>query len=258
MGAVNTTYTFTATDTITSSKMNNIIDQTTMTGDAILGTTLEVADGKLKIRSQGITSNELAADSVTTIKIANDAVTTEKILNDAVTSDKIALGAIIPNLPSNFPIQIVQAVKTDVQTIAGTVSTFNDITGLSITLTRAVPSASGKVRVQAVINTTSTDSNHGVGIRIMRGATVIGVASASGSRVQATSNTGFAGNYGNVPGVIDFIDSSPGTEATVTYRIQAKVYSVRTGYINRDFIDADSSDYTFRTISTMTLTELTP
>jgi len=64
MGAVNTTYTFTATDTITSTKMNNIIDQTTMTGDAVIGTTLEVANGKLKIRSQGITSNEMGSASV--------------------------------------------------------------------------------------------------------------------------------------------------------------------------------------------------
>jgi hypothetical protein len=90
MGAVNTTYTFTATDTITSSKMNNIIDQTTMTGDAILGTTLEVADGKLKIRSQGITSNELAADAVTTTKIADSNVTTTKIADLNVTTTKIA------------------------------------------------------------------------------------------------------------------------------------------------------------------------
>ena len=48
MGAVDTTYTFTATDTITSTKMNNIIDQTVMASDAIIGTTLEVASGKLK------------------------------------------------------------------------------------------------------------------------------------------------------------------------------------------------------------------
>lgn len=61
MGAVNTTYTFTATDTITSSKMNNIIDQTTMTDEAISGTTLEVtSSGKLRVRAQGITSNELS------------------------------------------------------------------------------------------------------------------------------------------------------------------------------------------------------
>ena len=72
MGAVNTTYTFTATDTITSAKMNNIIDETTITADAISGTTLEVTGtGKLKIRSQGITSNELATNSVTTTSIAS-------------------------------------------------------------------------------------------------------------------------------------------------------------------------------------------
>ena len=71
MGAVNTTYTFTATDTITSAKMNNIIDETTLTSDAIIGTTLEVVSGKLKVRAGGITSNELATGSVTTNSIAS-------------------------------------------------------------------------------------------------------------------------------------------------------------------------------------------
>ena len=83
MGAVNTTYTFQASDTITSTKMNNIIDQTTITDDAIFGTTLEVADGKLKIRSQGITSNELTANAVKTIAIEDGAVTSAK-LNSSV------------------------------------------------------------------------------------------------------------------------------------------------------------------------------
>jgi hypothetical protein len=78
MGAVDTTYTFTATDTITSAKMNNIIDQTTMTSSAIIGTTLEVASGQLKVRSQGITSNEMGTSSVTTDAIANGAVTPAK------------------------------------------------------------------------------------------------------------------------------------------------------------------------------------
>ena len=79
MGAVDTTYTFTATDTITSSKMNNIIDQTTITGDAIFGTTLEVASGKLKVRSQGVTSNELATNAVTETKITDGSVTPAKL-----------------------------------------------------------------------------------------------------------------------------------------------------------------------------------
>ena len=79
MGAVDTTYTFTATDTITSSKMNNIIDQTTITTDAIIGTTLDVASGKLKIRSAGITSNEMGANSVTTNAITDLNITTGKV-----------------------------------------------------------------------------------------------------------------------------------------------------------------------------------
>jgi len=79
MGAVDTTYTFTATDTITSAKMNNIIDQTTMTSSAIIGTTLEVASGQLKVRAQGITSNEMGTGSVTTDAIANNAVTPSKL-----------------------------------------------------------------------------------------------------------------------------------------------------------------------------------
>jgi microcystin-dependent protein len=61
MGVVNTTYTFTSTDTITSAKMNNIIDDTTFTSDAISGSTLQiVSPGKLAIAAGGITTNELS------------------------------------------------------------------------------------------------------------------------------------------------------------------------------------------------------
>lgn len=94
MGAVNTTYTFTATDTITSTKMNNIIDQTTMTTDAIFGTTLDIVSGQLKVRSQGITSNEMATNSVTTNSITDVNVTTAKIADLGVTTGKVADSAI--------------------------------------------------------------------------------------------------------------------------------------------------------------------
>jgi hypothetical protein len=101
MGVVNTTYTFSGTDTITSAKLNNIIDDTFFIGDAIQGTTLQVVSpGKLAVSAGGITSNELASNSVatanivdanvTTAKIANLNVTTEKIANLNVTTEKIA------------------------------------------------------------------------------------------------------------------------------------------------------------------------
>jgi hypothetical protein len=95
MGAVNTTYTFAANDTITSAKMNNIIDQTTMTGDAIFGTTLEIVSGQLKVRAQGITSNELAAGSVTSNVIADGTIVNADISpSAAIEPSKLGTGAI--------------------------------------------------------------------------------------------------------------------------------------------------------------------
>jgi hypothetical protein len=60
--------------------MNNIIDDTTFTSDAIQGTTLQVVSpGKLAVSAGGITSNELASNSVVTAKIADANVTPAKL-----------------------------------------------------------------------------------------------------------------------------------------------------------------------------------
>jgi hypothetical protein len=95
MGVLDTTYTFTATDTITSAKLNNIIDQTTFTSDAIQGTTLQVVSpGKLAVSAGGITSNELASNSVVTAKIADSNVTTAKIADANVTQAKLGTNVV--------------------------------------------------------------------------------------------------------------------------------------------------------------------
>ena len=88
-GVVETTDTFTTNQVITSTLMNNIIDQTLFTSDAIASgnTTLALVAGKLKVGT--ITSNEMGVDSVTTNAIAADAVTTAKILDANVTTAKI-------------------------------------------------------------------------------------------------------------------------------------------------------------------------
>lgn len=95
MGVVNTTYTFSGTDTITSAKLNNIIDDTTFTSDAIQGTTLQVVSpGKLAVSASGITSNELASNSVVTAKIADSNVTTAKIADANVTQAKLGTNVV--------------------------------------------------------------------------------------------------------------------------------------------------------------------
>jgi hypothetical protein len=99
MGVVNTTYTFTSTDTITSAKMNNIIDETTFTSDAIQGTTLQVVSpGKLAVSAGGITSNELATNAVTSNAILDGAVTQAKTSNMLIPA-----GAIMPFAMNGAP-----------------------------------------------------------------------------------------------------------------------------------------------------------
>jgi len=87
MGVLDTTYTFTATDVVTSAKLNNVIDQTTFTSSAIAtgNNTLAVTtSGQLKVNSSGITANELASDSVTTTKILDANITQAKIATNVV------------------------------------------------------------------------------------------------------------------------------------------------------------------------------
>lgn len=89
-GVVNTTDTFTTNQVITSTAMNNIIDQTLFTSDAIVSgnTTLTLVGGKLKVGI--ITSNEMGGSSVTSNAIAANAITTAKILDANVTPSKLA------------------------------------------------------------------------------------------------------------------------------------------------------------------------
>lgn len=91
MGVVNTTYTFANNDVVTSTRMNNIIDETTFTSDALVSgnTTLQIIGGKLQVRASGITSNELASNSVTTFKIVDLGVTTGKLADSSITTAKI-------------------------------------------------------------------------------------------------------------------------------------------------------------------------
>jgi phage-related tail fiber protein len=85
MGVLDTTYTFTATDVVTSTKLNNVIDQTTFTSSAFSNTTLAInSSGQLRVNTSGITQLELADNSVTTLKILDGAVTAAKTNNSLV------------------------------------------------------------------------------------------------------------------------------------------------------------------------------
>ena len=88
-GVVETTNTFATNNVITSTAMNNIIDQTLFTSDAIVSsnTTLALVAGKLKVGT--ITSNEMGVGAVTTNAIADGAVTQAKASNMLVPAGAI-------------------------------------------------------------------------------------------------------------------------------------------------------------------------
>ena len=160
MGAVDTTYTFTATDTITSTKMNNIIDQTTITSDAIIGTTLDVASGKLKIRSAGVTSNEMGANSVVAAAITDSNVTTSKIADANVTQAKLA-----SNVAGNGPAfkayaNTATSVTTNTQTKVTLDSEIFD-TNSNFSSSRFTPTTSGYYLITGAV---SVQQNNIVGL----------------------------------------------------------------------------------------------
>jgi hypothetical protein len=79
-GVINTTYAFTGTDVITSDKMNNIVDESFFTGDAVISNCpLTVSSNKLTVKAGGITANEMGTDSVTAVAIAAGSVTPAKL-----------------------------------------------------------------------------------------------------------------------------------------------------------------------------------
>jgi microcystin-dependent protein len=88
-GVVNTTDTFTTNQVITSTAMNNIIDQTLFTSDAIAAgnSTLALVSGKLKVGI--ITSNEMGVAAVTANALADGAVTQAKASNMLVPAGAI-------------------------------------------------------------------------------------------------------------------------------------------------------------------------
>jgi hypothetical protein len=94
-GVVETTDTFTTNQVITSTLMNNIIDQTLFTSDAIVSgnTTLALVAGKLKVGT--ITSNEMGANAVTLNAIADGTITNAKVnASAAIALSKLATGAL--------------------------------------------------------------------------------------------------------------------------------------------------------------------
>lgn len=148
------------------------------------------------------------------------------------------------------PVQVVSATKTD--TFSTTSTSFTDITGLSASITPS--SSSSKILVTVVLGATTSDNDVAATL-LLRGSTAIAVGDgANGVLGQIYHGGGSSGEhwYGHVPTVMTFLDS-PATTSATTYKVQMRV-NAGTGYLNRT--TADGSQYAGRTVSTITLMEI--
>ena len=110
MPILNTGQQFASGDQVTSQKLMDIADLATF-DDPADGVTIiannetydvTAGDGKLRVKTAGISSNELATDSVTTAKIKDGAVTSAKLASTAV-SAIMPTGTVIPFAGSTLP-----------------------------------------------------------------------------------------------------------------------------------------------------------
>lgn len=112
-GVVETSHTFLNNEVITSTLMNNIIDETLFTSDALANSTLALTAGKIKVATSGITSNEMGVASVTANAIADGVIANVKIsATAAISLSKLANEA----LPTGITVATANLVDANVTT----------------------------------------------------------------------------------------------------------------------------------------------
>jgi hypothetical protein len=188
MGVVNTTKIFATNEVITSTLMNNIIDQTTFTNDAISGGTLTVTGaGQLKVGA--ITSSELAADSVTANAIASGVITNVKIsATAAISLSKLASEA----LPVGITVATANILDANVTTAK--------ILDANVTAPKLSGAQTGTAPIYGVRAWVNFDAT--------QNADVAGTFSRSGTTVTITVT-----GHGLIAGNLIFIDYTAGTVA---------------------------------------------
>jgi hypothetical protein len=147
------------------------------------------------------------------------------------------------------PVQIISVTKTDTFTLSGGSAVFTDVTGLAASITPS--SASNKILCLVNVALFPTTNNEG-SCQLIRGSTVIGGGTATGSRPSVIGFSQFFNGQGIGPVMISFLDS-PATTSSTTYKVA--INGVTTTYVNRTANDADTAYYG-RTSSTITLMEI--
>jgi len=152
-------------------------------------------------------------------------------------------------------IQVVSTNKTDTFASSSLANAFQDVTGLSVTITPS--SSANTILVLATVNH-GVDGIRATALKLLRNSTAINIGTASGTR-PAASTVGIGQNYDSNRGQvssINFLDS-PATTSAITYKIQVGILE-STGNVARINTTNSDSDNTYiaRSASTITVMEI--
>ena len=212
-----------------------------------------MGDSMSSIVVSGDTSGAItiAAPAVSGTNTLTLPANTGTILTTASSGQSIPKAA----LPAGSILLVVSVAKTDTCSTTGA-ATWNDITGLSATITPT--SSTSKFLIVGSLNIGANSGAASLSFRYLRNSTIIGVGDSAGSRPQATG-TFYAGDTAGAAAIgtssLSFLDS-PATASAITYKIQGTSSTASIVYVNRSVRDNDGTGYDARFISTLVIMEI--
>ena len=160
-------------------------------------------------------------------------------------------------LPSGSSGGIIQVKQTVLDTVFSSNNTnYVDVTGMSVNIT---PQRSdSKILVMVTLRCAMNQSDRWSAYILLRDNQILFDGTADGSRTQCSIwhipfvGTGTGNTFGDKN--ITFLDS-PASTSSLTYKLQVKVQSGATAYVNRSMNDSNA-DYGPRTSSSITVMEV--
>jgi hypothetical protein len=159
-------------------------------------------------------------------------------------------------LPAGSVLQVVSTIKQDTFSMSG--ASFVEITGLTASITPTT--TSNKVLVQVSLGRVGVNTGLGntIAFQLLRGATVIGAGTPSGSQLATSfvASSSANGNYSCGGFIIQFLDS-PATTSATTYSVKVLGESSAVVYINRNYAGGTgATTYEAASASTITVMEI--
>ena len=174
-------------------------------------------------------------------------------------SSELRVDKIIPTagVPTGGGGGIVQVKQTVLDTVFSSNNTnYVDVTGMSVSITPKFNTS--KILVMVNLRCSMNQSDRWSSYILLRNSQILFDGTADGSRTQSSlwhinfEGTGNGNSIGDKN--ITFLDS-PASTSALTYKLQMKVQSGATGYVNRTGNDANA-DYATRTSSSITVMEV--